>query len=106
MKAKLFKIIPILLQKSAVNPENFILHKKVEVSANDYLSNLKIKLPDFLLKIISTKISIKNIIWTKKQVTVETELNLQPLFKKVENYIQLDEASLVIKTDSKIISNN
>jgi hypothetical protein len=106
MKAKLFKIIPILLQKSAVNPENFILQKKVEVSANDYLSNLKIKLPDFLLKIISTKISIKNIIWTKKQVTVETELNLQPFFKKVENYIQLDEASLVIKTDSKIISNN
>lgn len=106
MKAKLFKIIPILLQKSAVNPEELVLQEKIEVSAKDYLGNLKIKLPDSLLKLLSTKISIRNIIWTKKQVTIETELNLQPIFKKVENYIQLDEASLIIKTDSKIISNS
>jgi hypothetical protein len=103
MKAKLFKIIPILLEQSAVNPNEFTLQEKVEVNASQYLGNLKVKLPAFLSKLLSTKIIIKNITWSKSQTTIETELNLQPLFKKVENYIQLENASLIIKTDSKIV---
>lgn len=105
MKAKLFKFIPITFKKSTENPEDFILENKVEISASDYLGNLKLKLPEFLLKLLSRKISIKNIVWSKKEVTIETDLNLQPIFKKVNNYMQLEEATLIIKTDSKIIGN-
>jgi hypothetical protein len=100
MKAKLFKIIPILLQKSTVNPEEFTLQEKIEVSADKYLGNLKIKLPEFLLKLLSQKLVIKNINWSKQKTTIETELNLEPIFEKVDDFIQFDNASLIIKTDS------
>jgi hypothetical protein len=100
MKAKLFKIIPILLQKSAVNAGEFTLQEKIELSADKYLTNLKIKLPEFVLKLLSQKLVIKNITWSKQQTTIETELNLEPIFKKVDKFIQFENASLIIKTDS------
>ncbi len=104
MKAKLFKLIPITLLISNQNAEELKLEKPIKISAKDYLGNLKLKLPTFITNLLTKEITISNIIWRKpKETIIETEINLQPLFKKVENYIQLEKATLTIKTDSKII---
>lgn len=108
MKAKLFKFIPILLQKSTTDSSKFVLKQPVEIQAKNYLGNLKLKLPAFITNLLAKKLIIKNLIWTKKpnETIIETELNLQPIFKKVENYIKLEEATLTVTTDLEVIIKN
>lgn len=105
MKAKLFKFLPIELKASTDNPNEFQLQKPVEIKAKDFLGKLKFKFPDFINNLLSKKITIKNIIWRKpKQTTIETEINLQSLFKKAEKYVELNEAKLIVSTDIEIIN--
>ncbi|MFK7948885.1 MAG: hypothetical protein AB8G11_14930 [Saprospiraceae bacterium] len=118
MKAKLFKFLPIELKKSTQNPDEFQLTKPVEISAENYINLSKFKLPTFITKLLSKKIIIKNIIWSprnsrdfgtqqdkqkSKHTTIETEINLQPLFKKAEKYIELNEAKLIVSTDINVV---
>lgn len=105
MKAKLFKFLPIELKRTSPNSNEFQLKKPVEISAKDYLGKSKFKLPNFIHQLLSKKIIIKNIIWRKpKQTTIETEINLESLFKKAEKYVELNEAKLIVSTDINIIN--
>lgn len=104
MKAKLFNFLPIELKKSEQNPNEFQLPQPVEISAKDYLNVSKFKLPQFITKLFSKKVIIKNIIWKKpKHTTIETEINLKPLFKKAEKYVELNEAKLIVSTEQNNI---
>ena len=99
MKAKLFKFLPIELKKSAQNIDEFQLIEPIEISAETYLDSSKFKLPKFIKNLLSKKIIIKNIIFSKQKPTIiETEINLKPLFKKAEKYVELNEAKLIVST--------
>ncbi len=103
-KAKLFGKIDVEFKENPLDKKELTLAKIIVIKPKDFLGKLKIKLPESIDKLLNKQLKIKEIIWKKpSETTVKLPISAPKLFEKVENYMKLDEVSVVIKTDKKIL---
>lgn len=102
--AKLFGKVEVEFEENPINKKELILSKPILMQPKDFIGNLKIKLPKSIDNLLNKQLEIKYLYWRKpNEVELKIPINLMSIFAKVENYLQLDEISVFIKTDKQIL---